>query len=59
MQTQVNREVVNVKQACAILGISRTRLYKLIEDGKIRVHKPFKRKFYLIKEELITDFAKL
>lgn len=52
---QQSKQILNVDEASALLGISKTYLYKLVEQGKLKSYKPFGKLMYFDRNELINS----
>lgn len=52
---QQNKQILNVDETSALLGISKTYLYRLVEQGKIKSYKPFGKLMYFDRNELINS----
>lgn len=52
---QQNKQILNVDETSALLGISKTYLYRLVEQGKIKSYKPFGKLMYFDRDELVNS----
>lgn len=53
-QNRQTREFLNVNEAAAFLGVSKSQLYKLTSGRKIKFTKPSGKKIFFKKEDLIN-----
>ena len=51
------KEVLTLEEFCTYAGISKNQAYHLTSSGKVRFYRPFGKKIYFDKEEII-DFLK-
>ena len=52
---QQNKQILNIDEVSALSGISKTYLYRLVEQGKIKSYKPFGKLMYFDRDELINS----
>ena len=51
-QSIVNKEMLNLKEACLFLDLSQSAIYKMTFSKKIPFYRPQGKKIYFLKEEL-------